>query len=57
MNICEELKAWADKWGVSYVITEDDESIDIEFDSASYYGAMFHYNKNFKSYVWYGGDD
>lgn len=55
-NMLEELKAWADEWGVTYTITEDDDSIDIKFDSASNYGATFHYNKNFKNYIWYGGD-
>ena len=58
-NMYDELKAWADKWGVNY--TEqlaDDKWVchRLYFDSETYYPAEFQYNPETNNYSWYGGD-
>jgi hypothetical protein len=56
MNMFDELKAWADKWGVPYQIAGDDKHKEISFDSITYYDATLSYNANTGDYTWYGGD-
>ncbi len=57
-NMYEELKAWADKWGIPYTIEEDPDGpvCDISFGGPCYFDATFSYNKKDKTYIWYGGD-
>jgi hypothetical protein len=56
MNMFEELKAWADKWNVSYTMKEDEDKINIYFESASWSDATFSYYKDTGLFIWYGGD-
>ena len=58
MNMYEELKAWADKWGVKYECVEnaDNHCCDISFDGPTYDQATFSYNTETKDYTWFGGD-
>ena len=58
MNMYEELKAWADKWGVKYDCTENSSNhyCDISFEGGTYSYATFSYNTETKEYTWYGGD-
>ena len=60
MNMFDELKAWADKWGVPYVVeTLADENCAVnilKFDSITYNPAEFHYGPKTGVYIWYGGD-
>ena len=55
----DELKAWADKWGIPYVERPANEKW-VEnvliFDSITYYPAEFHYDPKSGNYDWYGGD-
>ena len=56
MNMYEELKAWADKWGVEYRevhASEMSPNAGLVFNSLSYYPAVFEYHKTF---AWYGGN-
>ena len=56
MNMFEELKAWADRWGLSYEVREDEELAKIYFEGITYSDPFFSYNKNTGDYLWYGGD-
>lgn len=59
MNMYEELKAWADKWGIPYTETlaDDRRAVNcLKFDSATDIPAEFQYNPNTGDYAWYGGD-
>ena len=59
MNMFDELKAWADKWGVPYIETLADENWAVntlKFDSITYYPAEFHYDPKTRDYDWYGGE-
>lgn len=56
MDMFDELKAWADKWKVSYDIAEGDGWKEIYFDSITYYDASMLYNTSTGDYTWYGGD-
>lgn len=59
MNMFEELKAWADKWGVRYEEKPADEKWvchRLYFDSETYYPAEFQYNPETNTFSWYGGD-
>lgn len=56
MNMFEELKAWADKWGAGYYIREDEHTIHIYFYGQSCSDAEFSYNKKTGDYCWFGGD-
>jgi hypothetical protein len=59
MNMYEELKAWADKWGIPYTETlaDDKRAVNsLKFDSATYFPAELQYNPNTGDYAWYGGD-
>ena len=58
MKMYEELKAWANKWGVKYKEGTPDKSFGcnvIEFESITYDDAAFSYNPETGDYVWYGG--
>ena len=52
----EELKAWADKWGVEYEIVEGDGWKEIAFFSMTIYDATLFYNTKNGKFTWYGGD-
>ena len=59
MNMFDELKAWADKWGVPYIERSANENQSVNtltFDSATYYPATFDYDPKTGDYNWYGGD-
>lgn len=59
MNMYEELKAWADKWGVSYVekLANGEWGCHrLSFDSETYSPAEFLYNPKTGDFSWYGGD-
>jgi hypothetical protein len=59
MNMYEELKAWADKWGIPYTETLADDKRAVNtlvFDSVTDLPAEFHYNPNTGEYNWFGGD-
>lgn len=59
MNMYEELKAWADKWGVKYTEKPADEQWvchRLYFDSETYYPAELQYNPKTGDFSWYGGD-
>ena len=58
MNMYEELKAWADKWGVKYDCIENSSNhyCDISFEGDTYHYATFSYNTETNDYTWYGGD-
>lgn len=56
MNMYEELKAWAEKWGIDHIVCERGNLVDIEFSGPCWYNATFSYNKERNSYIWYGGD-
>jgi hypothetical protein len=59
MNMFDELKAWADKWGVKYEEKLADEQWvchRLYFDSETYYPAEFQYNPETGTFSWYGGD-
>ena len=45
MEKFEELKAWADKWNISYEIQEYEDCFYIAFDSITWGDAMFSCNK------------
>ena len=55
-NMFDELKAWAEKWKVSYEIEEHDDWKEISFTSITYYDATLSYNISTGEYTWYGGD-
>ena len=58
-NMYKELKAWADKWGVSYeegTLFFNPDVINIFFDSADYNDPCFSYNTKTGDFAWYGGD-
>lgn len=58
-NMYDELKAWADKWGVNYKeqLVDDKWMVSqIYFESITYYDATFSYNPKTGDYNWYGGD-
>ena len=55
----EELKAWADKWGIPYteILANNWRAFNsLKFDSVTDLPAEFHYNSNTGDYNWYGGD-
>ena len=59
MNMYEELKAWADKWGVKYKEKPADEHWVCHrlcFESETYYPAELQYNPKTGDFSWYGGD-
>ena len=56
MDMFDELKAWADKWKISYEIVESDGLKEISFNSITYYDATLSYNTSTGDYTWYGGD-
>ncbi len=56
MNVFEELKAWADKWGMQYTIRERGQVVNIYFDTQTYGIPQFSYNKETGDFLWYGGD-
>lgn len=59
MNMYDELKAWADKWGVKYTETLADENWvchKLCFESETYYPAEFQYNPETGALSIYGGD-
>ena len=59
MNMFEELKAWADRWGVKYEEKPASEMFpeaEIIFESGSYYWPSFIYHPEHKTYRWYGGE-
>ena len=56
MNMFEELKAWADKWNVQYIIREYGQMVYIEFEAQTYGIPQFSYNKETGDFLWYGGD-
>lgn len=59
MNMYEELKAWADKWGIPYVEILANDKIGVnslKFDSDTDLPAEFRYNINTGDYAWFGGD-
>lgn len=58
-NMYDELKAWADKWGVPYrekLANETWAVHQLYFDSITYIDATFCYNPETGDYDWYGGD-
>ena len=59
MNMYEELKSWADKWGVNYtekLANKEWVCHRLYFDSETYYPAEFQYNPATGNFSWYGGD-
>ena len=48
MNMYEELKAWADKWGVKYDCAENSSNhyCDISFEGGTYSFATFSFSFN-----------
>ena len=59
MNMYDELKAWADKWGVKYTEELANEKWcchRLYFESETYYPAEFLYNPETGDFSWYGGD-
>ena len=59
MNMYEELKAWADKWGVKYTVSEPTEQWPyyvIAFDCCDYQEPTFHYNPKDGWNFWHGGE-
>ena len=59
MNMYEELKAWADKWGVKYTERLADEFWaynKLIFESITELPAEFNYDPKTKDFDWYGGD-
>lgn len=59
LTMYEELKAWADKWGVNYTEQLANETWavhQLHFNSITYVDATFSYNPKTGNYVWYGGD-
>ncbi len=59
MNMYEELKAWADKWGVKYTEELANEKWCCHrlcFESETYYPAELQYNPKTGDFSWYGGD-
>ena len=58
-NMYDELKAWADKWGINYTEQLADDKWQVNqlyFDSVTYSDATFSYNPITNRYNWYGGD-
>ena len=59
MNMYEELKAWADKWGIKYYeqpVEDNGKTFQIMFDSPSYSEPVFWYNTETEKHTWYGGE-
>lgn len=56
MDKFEELKAWAEKWNISYSIKDCGTHMEILFDSQTYCDPIFSCNKETGDYIWYGGD-
>ena len=56
MEKLNELKAWANKWGIPYREEENENFVEIYFVGQSYTDAMFSVNKETGSCAWYGGD-
>ena len=60
MNMCEELKAWADKWGVKYTEYLANEKWVFNmlyFDSIDYQEPAFEYDPKTGEYRWRGGEE
>lgn len=59
MNMYEELKAWADKWGVKYTEYLANEKWVFNmlyFDSIDYQEPAFEYDSKTGEYRWRGGE-
>lgn len=59
MNMYEELKAWADKWGIPYTeaLANDKRAVNtLKFDSMTDFPAEFQYIPDTGDYAWFGGD-
>ena len=59
MNMYEELKAWADKWGIPYteILANDKRAVNtLKFDSMTDFPAEFQYTPDTGDYAWFGGD-
>lgn len=59
MNKYEELKAWADKWGIAYTERPATKKWPINyivFDSITWCPATFSFNPKTGEHAWYGGE-
>lgn len=59
MNMYEELKDWADKWGVKYTESKANENWALDmicFECADYQDPAFGYNPKTGHFTWYGGE-
>ena len=59
MNMYEELKAWADKWGVKYTEYPASEKYPFNclyFDSMDYQEPSLEYDPKTGEYRWRGGE-
>ena len=59
MDMFEELKAWADKWGIQYEAFEPTGKWpfkSIVFSCGDYQEPAFHYNPNDGHRYWTGGE-
>ena len=59
MNMYEELKVWADKWGVKYTeyLASGKYSFNcLYFDSMDYQEPSFEYDPKTDEYRWRGGE-
>lgn len=59
MNKYEELKAWADKWGIAYTehFADDKNPVNqLYFESITWNDPVFSYNPETDQHIWYGGD-
>ena len=56
MNMFEELKIWADKWGVKYNVYEQGSYQVITFDCSDNSEPTFNYDKETGWGFWQGGE-
>ena len=59
MDMFEELKAWADKWGIKYEVSEPTDKWvfkSIVFNCLDYQEPTFNYNPSDGHHYWTGGE-